>query len=157
MGEMRDGFAFLESLRQKDREALPSFSSFVRYLDGKARLRGVPLTGQFELTPLCNFRCRMCYVQMTGSQLPQPVLPPETWKALMPAGGTLGESGGYLLLNAVSAFLWEKLSSPVTREELLSAMLDKYDVEASVAASDLDGVLDRLRQEGLLEEDSSEA
>ena len=83
MGEMRDGFAFLESLRQKDREALPSFSSFVRYLDGKARLRGVPLTGQFELTPLCNFRCRMCYVQMTGSQLPQPVLPPETWKALM--------------------------------------------------------------------------
>lgn len=35
-----------------------------RFLDAKAREKGVPLTGTFELTPLCNLDCKMCYVHM---------------------------------------------------------------------------------------------
>lgn len=30
----------------------------------RARREGIPLSGTFELTPLCNFRCRMCYVRV---------------------------------------------------------------------------------------------
>ena len=30
----------------------------------RARREGLPLSGTLELTPLCNFRCRMCYVRV---------------------------------------------------------------------------------------------
>lgn len=30
----------------------------------RARREGIPLSGTFELTPLCNFQCRMCYVRV---------------------------------------------------------------------------------------------
>ena len=32
------------------------------YQEQKARKAGIPLFGQFELTPLCNLDCKMCYV-----------------------------------------------------------------------------------------------
>lgn len=32
------------------------------YMHRKAAARGIPLTGNFELTSRCNFNCRMCYV-----------------------------------------------------------------------------------------------
>ncbi len=31
--------------------------------------RGVPLGGTFELTPLCNFNCKMCYIRMSAEQM----------------------------------------------------------------------------------------
>ena len=36
-----------------------------RYIHAKAAARGIPLSGNFELTPRCNFNCRMCYVHQT--------------------------------------------------------------------------------------------
>ncbi len=54
-----------------------SFRDFARYLDYKARKAGVPLNGQFELTPLCNFRCEMCYVHLAESQMGRALLSPE--------------------------------------------------------------------------------
>ena len=55
-----------------------------RFLNFKARDKGVPISGSFELTPLCNLDCRMCYVhlnreQMHGAQL----LSVEQWKHIM--------------------------------------------------------------------------
>ena len=83
MRDQSDGFSFLEELKQRNRGAMPSFSSFAMYLEEKARRRGVPLSGQFELTPLCNLQCEMCYVRLTKDQLTQPTLSPEQWKRLM--------------------------------------------------------------------------
>ena len=80
---MSDGFAYLEELKQQNRGANPGFSSFARYLDTKAREQGVPLSGQFELTPLCNFGCRMCYVHLTKEQMACPLLSADEWKGLM--------------------------------------------------------------------------
>ena len=34
------------------------------YIHAKAAARGLPLSGNFELTPCCNFDCKMCYVHM---------------------------------------------------------------------------------------------
>ncbi len=42
----------------------------VRYfMDVRARKRGIPLKGTFEITPLCNLDCRMCYVHLNKEQL----------------------------------------------------------------------------------------
>ena len=38
------------------------------YLHTKASRFGIPLNGTFELTPLCNMNCRMCYVRMDREQ-----------------------------------------------------------------------------------------
>lgn len=39
------------------------------YLFRKASLMRIPLAGTFELSPVCNFSCRMCYVRKTAKQL----------------------------------------------------------------------------------------
>ncbi len=36
------------------------------YLHTKAAIKGVPVSGTFELTPRCNLACRMCYVRMSA-------------------------------------------------------------------------------------------
>lgn len=75
---------FLKELREENGRRIWSYQSFARYLDRKARAKGIPLTGQFELTPLCNFSCKMCYVHLDAEQLNgRKVLPVETWKDLM--------------------------------------------------------------------------
>lgn len=38
-------------------------------LMAKAAMMGVPLSGGFELTPRCNFSCKMCYVHMTPEEM----------------------------------------------------------------------------------------
>ena len=83
MADHQNGYAFLGSL-QKENHAAPTFSDYARYLEDKARQKGIPLTGLFELTPLCNLDCRMCYVHLNADQLrSRSVLKPETWKDLM--------------------------------------------------------------------------
>ena len=39
------------------------------FLLRKSRLHGRPYCASFELTPLCNFDCRMCYMHLTKEQL----------------------------------------------------------------------------------------
>ena len=39
------------------------------FLGMKARHMDVPLMGSFELTPLCNLDCKMCYVHLTHNQI----------------------------------------------------------------------------------------
>lgn len=40
-----------------------------RFMEYKARMKAVPLRGTFELTPLCNLDCKMCYVHLNREQL----------------------------------------------------------------------------------------
>ena len=84
MQELPDGFKFVEELRKRTGKQENSFKVLSEHLDRKARLKGVPVFGQFELTPMCNFDCRMCYVHLDAEQLAnQKVLTVETWKDLM--------------------------------------------------------------------------
>ena len=64
---------------------------------------------------------------------------------LMPTGDNIGKFNGSILLNEVSAFVWEKLQNPITKEDLLNAILEKYEVSKNVAAKDLDNLLETLR------------
>ena len=64
---------------------------------------------------------------------------------LMPTGDNIGRFNGTVLLNEVSAFVWEKLQNPLSKEDLLEAVLDEYEVSRDVAAKDLDNLLETLR------------
>ncbi len=84
MSEAQSGYAFLKELHDKNHRKDQTFDDFSDYLEKKAREQGVPLNGQFELTPLCNFDCGMCYVHMTREQMQgHSPLTAEQWKGLM--------------------------------------------------------------------------
>ena len=72
---------------------------------------------------------------------------------LMPTGDNIGQFNGTVLLNEVSALVWEKLQNPVSREDLLKAILDEFEVEKAVASADLDNLLATLRGYGVIEDD----
>lgn len=74
---------------------------------------------------------------------------------LMPVDEKIREYKGAVLMNKVSAFIWEQLQKPVSRDDLLSALLEKYDIDEASAAEDLDAVLAQFRQLELIE-DSAE-
>ena len=84
MTEPVNGFEFLEEVRKRNGKPMQTYRTFSRYLDYKAREKGVPICGQFELTPLCNFNCKMCYVHLNADQLAgHEIMPAKEWKKLM--------------------------------------------------------------------------
>ncbi len=84
MAEPATGLEFLQRLRKQTGKEKQGFSQFAGFLDLKAREKGIPISGQFELTPLCNFDCKMCYVHLTPEQMMnRKALTVETWKDLM--------------------------------------------------------------------------
>ena len=76
-----------ELLAQLDAQGVTDYRRYseVRsYLGFKARDKGVPVSGCFELTPLCNLDCKMCYVHLNREQLRgAELLSTQTWKDLM--------------------------------------------------------------------------
>jgi len=40
-----------------------------RTLTRRCAVAGIPVSGNFELTPRCNLRCKMCYIRMTPEQM----------------------------------------------------------------------------------------
>lgn len=72
---------------------------------------------------------------------------------LMPTGDNISKFKGTVLLNEVSAFVWEQLETPISKEDLLNAVLSEFEVERAVAAADLDALLEKLRGYGVIEDD----
>ncbi|QTE67407.1 radical SAM protein [Clostridiales bacterium] len=84
MKEPVNAFELLDILREQNGKEIQRFDNVTRYLSIKAREKGVPISGQFELTPLCNFSCKMCYVHLNVDQLnDRKILSVDTWKDLM--------------------------------------------------------------------------
>ena len=50
-----------------------------RFLMQKAEARYLPFGGAMELLPLCNMRCRMCYIRACGEAVGEKILPAEEW------------------------------------------------------------------------------
>lgn len=59
---------------------------------------------------------------------------------------------GMLTLNDTGVFLWNLLKSHTTKEEMLKKMLEEYDVEESIASSDIDSFIAKLRDSKILED-----
>lgn len=70
---------------------------------------------------------------------------------LMPAGDQIKDFQGMLVMNELSAFVWEKLQVPTTRDTLLADILAEYEIDEQTAAADLDALLDELNRHGVIE------
>lgn len=68
---------------------------------------------------------------------------------MISAGGTFS---GMVRSNSTAAEIIDLLANDITREEMISNMLEKYDAEESVIARDVDRVLEALRSIGALDE-----
>ncbi len=97
MDEPKNGYEFLKQLDEKKNAQKSIHQEFYAYLDSKAREKGIPLHGQFELTPLCNFDCRMCYVHLAKEQMRgKPLLTVNEWKDLIHQAWKAGMIGATL-------------------------------------------------------------
>lgn len=64
---------------------------YYRYLSFHTHKKGVPYHGTFELTPLCNLSCKMCYVRLSPEQMGErSLLPAETWIKLIDLAAKAG-------------------------------------------------------------------
>lgn len=46
-------------------------TKLARLLHAKGKVLGLPINGTFELTPRCNFNCKMCYVHLSEAEQKQ--------------------------------------------------------------------------------------
>lgn len=77
------------------------------YLFSKASNAGIPLSGTFELSPICNFSCRMCYVRKTLEDVHNSVRPMLTLDQWLEIAREAREQGMlYLLLTGGEPLLW---------------------------------------------------
>ena len=83
--EYESAFELLEDLKREGITGDERKKIFDSFLDLQARTRGVPINVGFELTPLCNFDCKMCYVHLTKEQMEREgrVLSTEQWLGIM--------------------------------------------------------------------------
>lgn len=79
--------SLLELLQQLDGQGFQDhrrYQSLRSYMNFRARETGTPISGLFELTPLCNLDCKMCYVHLSRPQMQEKqLLAPEIWESLM--------------------------------------------------------------------------
>lgn len=84
---------------------VPVEPPITEYLHAKAAQLHIPLSGTFELTPLCNMSCKMCYIRMTKEQQEEihPLRTAQEWLEL----GKVARDRGmlYLLLTGGEPFM----------------------------------------------------
>lgn len=77
------------------------------YLYYKASQQKVPLMGTFELSPVCNFACKMCYIRKTMQQISSEGKKLISWNKWLDLAKQCREAGTlYLLLTGGEPFLY---------------------------------------------------
>ena len=61
------------------------------------------------------------------------------------------ENGVYYGLNQVGAFIWKHIQEPIQVSNILSILLEHYDVDAGNCTNDLLAILNDLDRHGLIE------
>ena len=80
----KDAFEYIHLLQSHNEKQTPSYEKVMKFLDAKARVMNVPIFGQFELTPLCNLNCKMCYVHLNPDDMRgKGLLSTDEWKGLI--------------------------------------------------------------------------
>ena len=69
---------------------------------------------------------------------------------IVPIGKAAMEFNGMITVNETGAFLWKLLMEEVTKEQLLHAMLEEYEVSAKEAEADIDEFLQLLQDNHIL-------
>lgn len=69
---------------------------------------------------------------------------------LIPVGESNNHFNGIITINEIGRFIWQNYESSKDEEDLLSKILDEYEVEKEVAKSDLDEFLGKLRETDII-------
>lgn len=70
---------------------------------------------------------------------------------VMPTGSNIASFDGAIALNEVAVFIFEKLQNPASKDDLLIAVLNEYDVEKEVAERDIDAITAQFAEMGIIE------
>ncbi len=70
---------------------------------------------------------------------------------VMPTGDNIAKFEGAVVLNDVSAFMFEQLKRPVGMEDLLEAVLNEFEVDEATAKADLEALIAKFEEMGLIE------
>lgn len=80
MNEPKTVLELIEQLKEQNIPPEKYAQHCDKFMEFKARDRGIPWNGHFELTPLCNLNCKMCYVHLPECES---LLSTEQWKTIM--------------------------------------------------------------------------
>lgn len=64
---------------------------------------------------------------------------------LVPINKSESNFDGLITINEVGKFIWENIESAKDEEDLLSKILEEYDVEEEIARKDLNDFLQKLK------------
>ena len=65
---------------------------------------------------------------------------------LIPIGQTVIESNGLFVLNELGSFIWDLLPMVESKEEVLEAILEEYEVDRETAEADVNEFFAQLEQ-----------
>lgn len=74
---------------------------------------------------------------------------------LIPVGNTALQFNGIIALGPVGALIWEGLSAGKDRSQLLSDILENFEIDPATAEADLDEFLNQLAAENFVEPDKA--
>lgn len=74
-----------------------------------------------------------------------------TWVAV-PIGERVVEFNGLMTLNETGALLWKSLENNVTFDDLVTSLLNEYDVDEITAKSDVEDFIALVQEKGLIEQ-----
>ncbi len=70
----------------------------------------------------------------------------------VPVGKLTGEIHGVVALTESGALLWEKLIQGAEKEDLVSLLLEEYEIDKETASRDVDEFINGLFVQGVMEE-----
>ena len=69
---------------------------------------------------------------------------------LAPTGERIRDFRDVILMNELSAFIWERLQSEISRQQLLDSILYEYEIDKATAADDMDAALKKMMSIGII-------
>lgn len=74
-----------------------------------------------------------------------------TW-IIVPIGKRVVEFNGLMTLSDSGAFLWRNLENNVDIKDLISSLLNEYDIDELTAKADVEEFIASIHEKGLIEE-----
>lgn len=70
---------------------------------------------------------------------------------VVPVGQATLDFNGMMSLNDTGAFIFGKMIDGISREELIQAVMDEYDIDEQLATTDVDNFIKKVEGEDLFE------
>lgn len=67
-------------------------------------------------------------------------------------GNKANKLNGYLTLNGSAVFLWNELKEEKSKEDLVNALLNEFDVSKEIAEKDVDAFISNLKNLGAIDD-----